>query len=303
MSVMEEQKGAGSFLKPQSIILLILILVIAVAAVLIVYLQHDPAVAVVNGEKITRDQLYSILYMQGGRDVLDNLISERLILQEGKKCGITVSEEEIDAEIDSIIGEYFMGMEEQFSSYLEQQGYSVELFRENARVSLMAEKIVSADLEISEEEARDYFDKNPGVFDIPEEVKARHILVETEEEALEMITRLEKGEDFAGLAKEYSTDPGSKDQGGDLGFFPRGEMMKEFEEAAFGLEVGGRSEPVKTTHGYHVIETLDHKEGREVTYEEVAGEVKESIKDEKIPLLIQELIARLQEEAVIDYRN
>ncbi|MGB4124814.1 MAG: peptidylprolyl isomerase, partial [Dethiobacteria bacterium] len=76
-----------------------------------------------------------------------------------------------------------------------------------------------------------------------------------------------------------------------------------FEDAAFALAVGERSEPVKTIHGYHVIETLEHKEGRKVTYEEVAEEVKEALKDEKIPLLIQELIMRLKEEAVIDYRD
>jgi len=300
---MEEQKGVGNFLKPQRIILLVLVLVIVGAAAVIIFLQHNPAVAVVNGEKITRDQLYTALYMQGGRDVLDNLIVERLVLQEGKKLGITVSDEEIDAEIDKIVEEYFLGDKEQFSSYLEQQGYSVELFRENTRVSLIAEKIVSADLEISDEEAREYFDENPGAFDIPEEVKARHILVETEKEALEMLSRLDKGEDFAELAKKHSQDSGSKEQGGDLGFFPRGEMVKEFEDAAFALAVGERSEPVKTIHGYHVIETLEHKEGRKVTYEEVAEEVKEALKDEKIPLLIQELIMRLKEEAVIDYRD
>ena len=93
-------------------------------------------------------------------------------------------------------------------------------------------------------------------------------MVETEKEALEMLSRLDKGEDFAELAKKHSQDSGSKEQGGDLGFFPRGEMVKEFEDAAFALAVGERSEPVKTIHGYHVIETLEHKEGRKVTYEE-----------------------------------
>ena len=75
----------------------------------------------------------------------------------------------------------------------------------------------------------------------------------------------------------------------------------EFEETAFNLEVGGRSAPVKTSYGYHVIEKLEHKEGREVTYEEVADKVKEAVKENKLPVLKQELISKLKEEALIDY--
>ncbi len=303
MSIMEEQKGAGNTLKPQKIVLLVLALVIVGAVALIIFMQHDPAVALVNGEKIKRSDLYAAMYMQGGRDVLDNIIIERLILQEGKKCGLLINKEEIDAEIDSIIGEYYMGNEDTFKSDLESQGISMDFLRNNLRVNLMLEKIVTADLEISDKEAREYFAENQELFDISEEIRARHILVETEEEALEMISRLEKGEDFAELAKENSLDTGSKEQGGDLGFFPRGEMVKEFEEAAFSLENGERSAPVKTQHGYHIIEMLERKEGREVTYEEAADKVKEAVKDEKIPQLVQELIARLRQEALIDYRD
>jgi len=127
MNMTVKQKGEGNFFKPQSIILLVLALVIVGAAAVIIFMQHDPAVAVVNGEKIKRSELYSAMYTQGGRETLDDLIVRQLIQQEGKKCGVTVSEEEIDAEIDTIVGEYFMGMEDQFNSYLEQQGYSVDL--------------------------------------------------------------------------------------------------------------------------------------------------------------------------------
>jgi foldase protein PrsA len=184
---------------------------------------------------------------------------------------------------------------------LESRGIPMDFIRNNFRVNIMLEKIVTGDLEITETEAREYFEENREDFDIPEQVRARHILVDTEEEALEIISRLENGEDFAGIAKESSKDTGSKEQGGDLGFFPRGEMVKEFEETAFNLEVGGRSAPVKTSYGYHVIEKLEHKEGREVTYEEVADKVKEAVKENKLPVLKQELISKLKEEALIDY--
>lgn len=298
-----EKKREGNFLKPQNVILLVLVLVILGAAAVIIFMQLDPTVAVVNGKKIKRSELYEAMYTEGGRETLEGLVLRQLIEQEAVKCGVTVSDEEIDAEIDGVIGDYFMGEKDQFDSFLEQQGYSLKMIEDNARINLLARKIVETDLEISDETAREYFTKNQELYDIPEEVKARHVLVKTEEEALDVISRLEKGEDFAELAKELSEDPGSKDQGGDLGFFPRGQMVEEFEEAAFALGDGERSEPVKSSHGYHIIETLERKEGREVTYEEVAETVKEEIKEEKVPLLIQELIERLKEEAVIDYRD
>ena len=112
---------------------------------------------------------------------------------------------------------------------------------------------------ISEADARKIYEKQIKLIPPKEEVSARHILVKTKADALDIIEKLNRGEDFAALAKAHSNDPGSKDRGGSLGYFSKGQMVPAFEKAAFALKKGEISEPVKSRFGYHIIKLDDRR--------------------------------------------
>lgn len=111
--------------------------------------------------------------------------------------------------------------------------------------------------------------------------------MDSEEKAVEVKEKLEAGEDFAALAKEYSTDSSNSEQGGDLGYFARGQMVQEFEDAAFSMEVGQISDPVKTDYGYHIIKLEDKKPAKQATYEESKDEIREILFQQKLPVVYQ----------------
>jgi peptidyl-prolyl cis-trans isomerase C len=133
---------------------------------------------------------------------------------------------------------------------------------------------------VSDEEAKAYYDKQISEVEVQEEVSARHILVETEEAALAVIERINGGEDFVELAKEVSTGPSGKD-GGDLGYFVKDRMVPEFSTAAFALEPGEISAPVKSDFGWHVIKVEDRRQQQLVAFDDVKESIKGQLRDEK----------------------
>ena len=304
----EKEKTGGRFFQifqPQVLVGAVIVLAAAVI-VLAVLLARQPssapeAVAVVNGEEITRDELFSTMYSLSGTEALDELVMRKLIEQEAKAKGITISEEDVDEEIKTLVDENFGGSEEDFQAVLDYYGITMEALRNDSRINLLMERLAEERIDRSEEKARQFFADNSDLFDQPEEIEARHILVETEEEAAEVVSRLTEGEDFTELAGEYSTDLSNKDEGGYLGFFGRGEMVEEFEKAAFNLVVGEISEPVLTDFGYHIIEILDRREEEKAVYEDVSDEVFEMMVDEQMSSEINMILQELHEKAEIEY--
>ena len=150
---------------------------------------------------------------------------------------------------------------------------------------------------ISEADAKKIYDQRVAQLKSENEVAARHILVDNEEKAKEILAKIKAGGDFAALAKENSTDTGSKEQGGFLGYFGRGQMVPEFEKAAFTMIKGQVSEPVKTNFGWHIIKLEDRRRKPPPSFDDV----KETILNSLAVLKAQEVVAALRKKANVEY--
>lgn len=245
--------------------------------------------------------------------ILDRMIDMELLYQESEKKGLTIDDEEANVELAQIIQRF--PSEEEFNKQMAHSGQSKEDLKKNIMrgkaIENLIEKEVGDKIVITEEDVKGYYDNNQNYFVQPEQIKASHILIKVEpnaEEAKktaamqkikEVEKKIDEGGDFAELAKEYSEGP-SAPNGGDLGFFSRGQMVPPFEEAAFALEVGQVSKPVETRFGYHLIKVYDKKPGSTTPFEDVKERIQQFLKSQKMNEAVLQYIAKLKEEAKVE---
>jgi peptidyl-prolyl cis-trans isomerase C len=176
----------------------------------------------------------------------------------------------------------------------------MEEFKKLTLVSEVFEKEIMAKARVSDQDIKDYYDKNKDSFVIATEIRASHILVKTEEEAQKVLARLKKGEKFEAIAKAVSLDAASAKNGGDVGFFKKGHMVPEFERAAASLKVGEISMPVKTQFGYHIIKLTDKKTGAPIEFEKVRDLISQKLSGEKQKEAFDVYITELKKTYKID---
>lgn len=234
------------------------------------------------------------------KNILDQLINTELLYQQAQKEKIKISNDEINLEIDKIKDNF--SSPEEFNEALKANNITLVRLKEDIKRQLMINSVLEEtrnQVSISDEELLEYYNENKESFLEPEQVHARHILVETEEEANNLLLQLKEGlTDFAELAKEKSIGP-SAPSGGDLGFFARGQMVKEFEDAAFSLEPGKISEVVQSQFGYHIIKCEEKKEEYSPTFEEAKERISDTLKYQRENEAVSALTSKLREEAVI----
>jgi peptidyl-prolyl cis-trans isomerase C len=150
---------------------------------------------------------------------------------------------------------------------------------------------------LSDVETKRFYDQQVGTLKPEDELRARHILVESRDKARDLFQKILHGADFATLAREHSKDPGSKDQGGELGFFSRGQMVPQFEEAAFKLKAGEVGEPFETQFGWHIVKVDERRQRTAPAFEDVKDRVRASMMHQKA----QQIASELRGKAQIEY--
>jgi peptidyl-prolyl cis-trans isomerase C len=288
-------------------------------------------VAVVNGVTISKDMYDRELNFfvkraaQGGQqipdgqmaqmknEVLESLIDRELLFQESKKKGIKVKTEAVSDQLQKIQQRY--PNKEEFEKLLSNMGLTESdvqaQIERGMAIQELIDKEVTEKIKVSDEETKAFYDKNPQLFQQPEQIKASHILIKVQADApadqkaearkkIEAVQqKVKKGEDFATLAKTYSEGP-SGPKGGDLGYFRRGQMVKPFEDAAFSLKPDETSEIVETQFGYHLIKVSDKKPAKKMTYAEVKDRLNEHLKKQKTDSEVNVYIETLRKDAKIE---
>jgi len=236
------------------------------------------------------------------KNILDQLIDYELLYQQAQKEKVKISNDDINLEINKIKDNF--SSPEEFNEALKANNITLVRLKEDIERQLMINSVLKEtrnQVSISDEELLEYYNENKESLLEPEQVHARHILVETEEEANILLLQLKEGlTDFVELAKEKSIGP-SAPSGGDLEFFTRGQMVKEFEDAAFSLEQGEISDVVQTELGYHIIKCEEKKEEYSPTFEEAKERISNTLSSQRENEAILALISKLREEAAIVY--
>jgi peptidyl-prolyl cis-trans isomerase C len=252
------------------------------------------------------------------KQVLEQIIILHLFDEQAQKAGIKVTDEDVDDRIfvEAVSQEPEMTVEE-YLEKVQADGKTVEQFKAATKRQIAHDQLVEKEwakkINVSDEEAKAFFDENSAKFQYPERVRASHILIEPEEsedadeakaaaqaKALQLLEQVRTGADFAELAKAHSSCS-SAENGGNIDYFPRGKMVPAFEKAAFALKPGEISDLVETKFGYHIIQVTDHNDPGPIPFAEVKDRIVEAISSDKQTNFIKAYIEMLKSAADIVY--
>jgi peptidyl-prolyl cis-trans isomerase C len=242
------------------------------------------------------------------RQVLDRIIGFHLLVQEARSRKLVAPPWEVDGQIDQIKKQF--PTEDAFKQMLQARGVTLERLRADTADTIAVNQMLQAELEpkvkVTDADTKSFYDQNKPRFRQEDSIHASHILFRVEEQADvaarakaktqadDILKQLKKGSAFADLAKKYSQDPGSAPNGGDLGFFSRGQMVPAFEQVAFALKPGQTSGVVETPFGYHIIRVSEAKPGRDLGYDEVKAQIEDHLKQQVRDQKSQEFVDQLK---------
>ncbi|OGP91937.1 MAG: hypothetical protein A2Z19_05880 [Deltaproteobacteria bacterium RBG_16_54_18] len=229
--------------------------------------------------------------------LLDQLIDKRIILAEAQKMGMTVSEDELEDAFTRLKKSYPQGG---FDELLRNDA-ALRQWKERLRQRLLIEKVINRvsppTAAIDEDAVRKYYKKHRADFIASDQVRARQIVVKSRQEAEDLLKRIKRGDSFEELAKKHSITP-EADQGGDLGFFGRGDMPQEFD-VVFSLQVGETSGIVQSPYGYHIFQVVAKRGEKESNFDEVKDRIRKMIAQEEEEKVFQRWLKKVKKKASI----
>jgi len=248
--------------------------------------------------------------------VIDQLVIEKLLDDQIAKANITISDEQVLAELKKAVSPDQPITDQELRNRIEQLGRNFDQLKEQVRKDLARQKLLERQwagrLNVSEQQAKQYYEQNKQRFNRPEQVRASHILIEVspndpqekKDQALakakQLLEQIQGGADFAELARAHSACPSSS-RGGDLGYFGKGEMEEPFEKAVFALQVGQVGDIVQTRYGYHIIKVTDRRPARQIPFKEARDSIIAQLKEAKKAEIAREYINSLKAAAKIVY--
>ena len=264
--------------------------------------QEDKVVATVNGQPITETQLTDQMLMRYGDRTLLAMMQELAIEQAAAEAGVTVTDAEVQKrvqELQTSIDVKAPQTGQSFTLWLAEKKMTVVGLMAFMRSELLLEKMVKSQVNVTDQQVAEAWERGKGLWRRPEKMHVRHICVKTKDEADRIRQNLAGGQDFAQAAAAHSIDPYSKDSGGDIGWIPRGE--KAFQVAAFALTQDGQvSEPVQTVMGWHIIQRIEHRPASSPNFEDVQGEIRDYLESQTLLQLMNNKRAETMAKARIN---
>ena len=267
-------------------------------------IPYEQQIAAMGQGAVTDDQLIQIK-----TKVLENLISTELLYQESQKNGIKVEEKEINATYDAQKAQF--SSEEEFQKVLKEYKFSDSFYRDQIKRGLYIQNFINKQFPVSDEESKKFYNDNPDEFKQAAQARASHIMMivdsstdqakkdEAKKKMEDVLKRLKAGEDFAALAKEVSQDTYTKDNGGDLDYFSKGQMVQAFEDAAFALKPGEISNIVETSYGYHIIKLTDKKDETTISYNDSKENIMSYLQNNKVNKYVTDLRSKAKVETFL----
>lgn len=241
----------------------------------------DPELVRVNGVAIRRSEVVERLLKRFGAQTVDDMVDELLLRQAAAAQKVTAPEAEIERRLERVRSQF--GSPELFLSQLEQAGTSVSRLKEEISEEIVRERLIvkAQGLKVSDDELKKAFEENKDKLGAPPAVHLRHILVKDEKEAQELVKKIEKGAEFAPLARQHSLAASGKAAGGDYGFVSRGMLPPEIDEIAFALKPG-ELKVVPGPRGQHILQAVATRPAKPAAFDEIKEDLRELLLTEKI---------------------